>query len=115
MILSHERVQIHASENLCSYATNPPHFRVRELLLCAFRLHFNHARRGRALAAISGKVPSVSGVWFICFTALCKLLNSGLNVVNKSPKLFSWNLDNLPSVEVGTITISPAKLNFKVN
>ena len=24
--------------------------------------HFNHARRGRALAAISGKVPSVSGV-----------------------------------------------------
>ena len=30
---------------------------------CAtFRLHFNHARRGRALAAISGKVPSVSGV-----------------------------------------------------
>ena len=32
---------------------------------CAtFRLHFNHARRGRALAAISGKVPSVSGVWF---------------------------------------------------
>ena len=26
-------------------------------------LHFNHARRGRALAAISGKVPSVSGVW----------------------------------------------------
>ena len=25
--------------------------------------HFNHARRGRALAAISGKVPSVSGVW----------------------------------------------------
>ena len=34
MILSHERVQIHVSENLCSYATNPPHFRVRELLLC---------------------------------------------------------------------------------
>ena len=34
MILSHERVQIHARENLCSYATNPPHFRVRELLLC---------------------------------------------------------------------------------
>ena len=25
--------------------------------------HFNYARRGRALAAISGKVPSVSGVW----------------------------------------------------
>ena len=43
VILSHERVQIHARENLC-------------------RLHFNHARRGRALAAISGKVPSVSGV-----------------------------------------------------
>ena len=34
VILSHERVQIHARENLCSYATNPPHFRVRELLLC---------------------------------------------------------------------------------
>ena len=37
VILSHERVQIHASENLCSYygyATNPSHFRVRELLLC---------------------------------------------------------------------------------
>ena len=34
VILSHERVQIHALENLCSYATNPPHFRVRELLLC---------------------------------------------------------------------------------
>ena len=29
-----ERVQIHARENLCSYATNPPHFCVRELLLC---------------------------------------------------------------------------------
>ena len=30
---------------------------------CAtFRLHFSHARRGRALAAILGKVPSVSGV-----------------------------------------------------
>ena len=34
VILSHERVQIHARENLCNYATNPPHFRVRELLLC---------------------------------------------------------------------------------
>ena len=34
VILSHERVHIHARENLCSYATNPPHFRVRELLLC---------------------------------------------------------------------------------
>ena len=34
MILSYERVQIHAHENLCSYATNPPHSRVRELLLC---------------------------------------------------------------------------------
>ena len=34
VILLHERVQIHARENLCSYATNPPHFRVRELLLC---------------------------------------------------------------------------------
>ena len=34
VILSHERVQIHARENLCIYATNPPHFRVRELLLC---------------------------------------------------------------------------------
>ena len=34
VILSHERVQIHARENLCSYATNPPHFSVRELLLC---------------------------------------------------------------------------------
>ena len=47
VILSHERVQIHAHENLCSYVTI-----VR---------HFKHARRGRALAAISGKVPSVSG------------------------------------------------------
>ena len=26
--------------------------------------HFNHARRGRALAAISGKVPGVSGVCY---------------------------------------------------
>ena len=34
VILSHERVQIHARENLCSYTTNPPHFCVRELLLC---------------------------------------------------------------------------------
>ena len=34
VILSHERVQIHVRENLCSYATNPPHFRLRELLLC---------------------------------------------------------------------------------
>ena len=34
VILSHERVQIHARENLCSYVTNPPHFRMRELLLC---------------------------------------------------------------------------------
>ena len=34
VILSHERVQIHVRENLCSYATNLPHFRVRELLLC---------------------------------------------------------------------------------
>ena len=34
VILSHERVQIHARENLWSYATNPPHCRVRELLLC---------------------------------------------------------------------------------
>ena len=34
VILSHERVQIYARENFCSYATNPPHFRVRELLLC---------------------------------------------------------------------------------
>ena len=33
VILSHERVQVHACENLCSYATNPTHFRVRELLL----------------------------------------------------------------------------------
>ena len=34
MILSHERVQIHMSKNLCSYATKSPHFRVRELLQC---------------------------------------------------------------------------------
>ena len=34
VILSHERVQIHSRKNLCSYATNLPHFRVRELLLC---------------------------------------------------------------------------------
>ena len=34
VILSHEREQIHACENLCSYATSPPHFRVHELLLC---------------------------------------------------------------------------------
>ena len=34
VILSHERVQIHARENLCSYAINLPHVRVRELLLC---------------------------------------------------------------------------------
>ena len=34
MILSHERVQIHGRENLCSYTTKPPHFRLRELLLC---------------------------------------------------------------------------------
>ena len=34
VILSHERVQIHACKNLCSYATNPPHFCVKELLLC---------------------------------------------------------------------------------
>ena len=34
VILSHERVQIYGRENLCSYATNPPHFSVRELLLC---------------------------------------------------------------------------------
>ena len=34
VILSHQRVQIHARENLCCYATNPPHFCVRELLLC---------------------------------------------------------------------------------
>ena len=34
VILSQERVQIHARENLCSYATNPPRFSVRELLLC---------------------------------------------------------------------------------
>ena len=34
VILSHEREHIHARENLCNYATNPPHFRVRELLLC---------------------------------------------------------------------------------
>ena len=27
--------------------------------------HFNHARRGRALAAISGKVPSVSGMCIV--------------------------------------------------
>ena len=37
---------------------------------CAtFRLHFNHARRGRALATISGKVPSVSGVWAQYYTS----------------------------------------------
>ena len=58
VILSHERVQIHARENLCSYATNPPHFHWVVIVR-----HFNHARRGRALAAISGKVPSMSGVW----------------------------------------------------
>ena len=34
--------------------------------------HFNHARRGRALAAISGKVPSVSGV---CVQRLVHKLN----------------------------------------
>ena len=34
MILSHEGVQIHVRENLGSYATNPPHFRMHELLLC---------------------------------------------------------------------------------
>ena len=34
VILSHERVQIHARKNLCSYATNPPHFRMHELSLC---------------------------------------------------------------------------------
>ena len=41
MILSHERVQICARKNLCSYATNPPHFRVRELLLCDILITFN--------------------------------------------------------------------------
>ena len=35
VILSHERVQIHTRENLCSYATNSPHFRVHELCYCA--------------------------------------------------------------------------------
>ena len=34
VILSHKRVQINVRENLCSYATNLPHFRVRGLLLC---------------------------------------------------------------------------------
>ena len=33
-----------------------------DLVLCALVRHFNHTRRGRALAAISGEVPSVSGV-----------------------------------------------------
>ena len=45
VILSHERVQIHTRENLCSYATNPPHFRVRELLLCDILI--THAGDGR--------------------------------------------------------------------
>ena len=44
---------------------------------CAtFRLHFNHARRGRALAAISGKVPSVSGVWLLYLSDLAQLFSA---------------------------------------
>ena len=62
VILSHERVQIHSRENLCSYATNPPNFACVSCYCATFRLRFIYARRGRALAAISGKVPSVSGV-----------------------------------------------------
>ena len=61
VILSHERIQIHVRENLCSYVTKSA------TLSCAWVVivrHFNHARRGRALAAISGKAPSVSGVWY---------------------------------------------------
>ena len=42
---SNERVQIHVRENLCSYATNPPHFSVRELLLCDILI--THAGDGR--------------------------------------------------------------------
>ena len=63
VILSHERVQIHSRENL--WVTRQIHhtFACVSCYCATFRLQFNHARRGRALAAISGKVPSVSGVW----------------------------------------------------
>ena len=62
VILSHERVQIHARENLWVTRQIRHTFACVSCYCATFRLHFNHARRGRALAAISGKVPSVSGV-----------------------------------------------------
>ena len=63
VILSHERVQIHTRKPLQLRDKSRHTFRVRLIVIVRY---FNHARRGRALAAISGKVPSVSGVWGVC-------------------------------------------------
>ena len=57
VIPSHERVQIHANENLWSYAIFATFLRAWVVIV----RHLYNAHRGRALAAISGKVPSVSG------------------------------------------------------
>ena len=59
VILSHERVQIHTSENLCSYATNLSHFRARELLLCDILITRSGNGRWPRYQAKSLACPSV--------------------------------------------------------
>ena len=67
---------------------------------CAtFRLHFNHARRGRALAAISGKVPSVSGVWWYCIVHVQQTLN--YTNLTTAPKCKKPNLNLCMCAGVG--------------
>ena len=41
--------------------------------------HFNHVRRGGALAAISGKAPSVSGVWIYIYQDFMLKMKSNVN------------------------------------
>ena len=87
VILSHERVQIHARENLCSYATNPPFFRVRELLLCVFLI----TRAG------DGRWPRYQAKSLACpgcglkTIAVNKVTNRWRNHNNKTTKISELN------------------------
>ena len=96
--LSHERVQIHARENLCSLTRQIRTTLSRAWVVIVRHLdwHFNHARRGRALAAISGKVPSVSGVC-LCYIIVSHKhhLHARFCIVNSAPaqsvRVYTWS------------------------
>ena len=108
VILSHERVQIHARENLCSYATNPPHFRVCELLLCDILI--TRAGDGR-WPRYQAKSLACPGCGTIALRIQRQILHTQLRASRSAPRSYSvtgqrgiFSNNDLSRHLVGTLT-----------